>query len=77
MGQLRDVAKSFLQGLPAPVQVPVRWFFDWIRYPPGSDTRKKINWVRRVYTPFGRKQRLDLMLDIARFANILFRVRLP
>jgi hypothetical protein len=26
--------------------------------------------VRDVYTPFGRRQRLDLMLDIARFANI-------
>lgn len=70
MAKLRDVAKAFLHDLPAPVQVPARWFVDWVRYPPGSGTRKKINWVKRNYTPFGRRQRLNLMLDIARFANI-------
>jgi O-methyltransferase len=63
-------AKRFLQRLPPPLQAPLRACVDWLRYPPFSAERRRRQWVQRVYTPFGRQQRLDLMLDIARFAVI-------
>jgi hypothetical protein len=70
MGGLREQAKSFLQALPPRPQRVLRTAFDWLRHPPGSAGRRRMAWVRDVYTPFGRQQRIDLMLDIARFANI-------
>lgn len=69
-GTTRERAKALLQAMPAPVQRPLRWAFDWVRYPPGSKTRRTLTFVSRDYTPFGRNQRYEIMLDIARFATI-------
>lgn len=66
----RDRAKAFLRTMPLTVQRPLRWAFDWLRYPPGSQTRRMISYVSGEYTPFGRNQRYKIMLDIARFATI-------
>lgn len=70
MAGLAATAKRFLHGLPPPLQRRLRWGFDWLRHPPFSAERRRRAWVRRVYTPFGRQQRVDLMLEIARFAHI-------
>lgn len=66
----RERAKAFLYAMPAPLQRPLRWGFDWLRYPPGSSMRQRISFTSREYTPFGRNQRYEIMLDIARFATI-------
>lgn len=66
----RDKARTSLEGMPPSVQRPLRWAFNWLRYPPGSPIRRRLAYVSRDYTPFGRRQRLEIMLDIARFATI-------
>ena len=69
MNNLRVKAKALLYCMPQTVQQPLRSVFDWVRYPPGSGTRSKLRWVSRAYMPHIRQQRLQIMLDIARFAT--------
>lgn len=66
-GKVKNVLKALLRKCPSGLQFMARDLRTvWDRYNPTAKSR----WIRNSYTPFGRAQRQQVFLEIARFAHI-------